>query len=212
VPDVHVPKLGEHSGKSVWHIALEVVLISAGVFLGLMGEQWREGARQRELAEQALRRFRTEITENRKAVEAVKDYHVTLQKKIQAEFAKPPAERNANSIEFHGIRPANFDHAAWDLALGTQSLAYIDSDLGFELSNIYNLQGRIADMTRGVMQSMYIAPPTDDRNTTTFMGAVLVYYGDMTIFEPRLIQMYDELLPRIDKALGEKPAEPNPSR
>jgi hypothetical protein len=177
-----------------------------------MGEQWREGARQRELADQALRRFRTEITENRKAVEAVKDYHVTLQKQIQAEFDKPPAKRNGNSIEFHGIRPANFDHAAWDLALGTQSLAYIDSDLGFELSNIYNLQARIADMTRGVMQSMYIAPPTDDRNTTTFMGAVLVYYGDMTIFEPRLIQMYDELLPRIDKALGEKPAEPNPSR
>jgi hypothetical protein len=204
MPDVHVPKLGEHtSGKSIVHIALEVLLISTGVFLGLMGEQWRERAHQRELAEQALRRFRTEIVENRKAVEAVKDYHVTLQKQLQTEFDKPAAKRNGNNVEFHGIRPANFDHAAWDLALGTQSLAYIDSDLGLSLSNIYNLQGRIAEMTRGVMESMYVTPPIDDRNTTTFMGAVLVYYGDMTIFEPRLLMLYDDALQKIDKAAGE---------
>jgi uncharacterized protein YjeT (DUF2065 family) len=202
MPDVHVPKIGEHTGKSVWHIALEVVLIGMGVFLGLMGEQWRERAHQRELAEQALRRFRAEIVENRKAVESVKDYHVKLQKQLQTEYEKPPAKRSGDHIEFHGIRPSNFDHAAWDLALGTQSLAYIDSDLGLELSNIYNLQGRIAELTRGVMESMYITPPIDDRNTTRFMGAVMIYYGDMIIFEPRLLTMYDEALQRIDKSLG----------
>jgi hypothetical protein len=207
MPDVHVPKLGEHtSGKSIVHIALEVILISTGVFLGLMGEQWRDRAHQRELAEQALRRFRTEIVENRKAVEAVKDYHVKLQKQLQAEYEKPAAKRSGDNIEFHGIRPSNFDHAAWDLALGTQSLAYIDSDVGVKLSNIYNLQGRIADMTRGVTESMYVTPPIDDRNTTTFMGAVMIYYGDMIIFEPRLLTMYDDALQKIDKALGEKPA------
>jgi hypothetical protein len=205
VPDIHVPKLGEHtSGKSVVHIALEVILISAGVFLGLMGEQWRENARHRELADEAMRRFRTEIVENRKAVAAVKDYHVTLQKQLAAELAKPAAKRSGERIEFHGIRPATFDHAAWDLALGTQSLSYIDSDLALPLSSVYNLQDRIAEMTRGVMQAMYMAPPTDDRNTMSFLSSVLVYYGDMTIFEPRLLAMYDDILPRIDKALSRK--------
>lgn len=205
MPDIHVPKLGEHtSGKSVVHIALEVILISAGVFLGLMGEQWRENARHRELADEAMRRFRTEIVENRKAVAAVKDYHVTLQKQLAAELAKPAAKRSGERIEFHGIRPATFDHAAWDLALGTQSLSYIDSDLALPLSSVYNLQDRIAEMTRGVMQAMYMAPPTDDRNTMSFLSSVLVYYGDMTIFEPRLLAMYDDILPRIDKALSRK--------
>jgi hypothetical protein len=38
MPEVHLPKIGEHAGgKSIGHIVLEVVLISAGVFLGLMG-------------------------------------------------------------------------------------------------------------------------------------------------------------------------------
>jgi hypothetical protein len=206
VPDIHVPQLDEHAGgaKSIFKLVLEVCLISIGVFLGLAGEQWREHAHQRELAEQALRRFRTELTENRKAVADVKDYHVTLQKELQTEFDKPSAKRDGKNIHFHGIRSPYFDHAAWNLALGTQSLAYVDADLALALSNIYNLQSRIAEQTQGVIQSMYITPPIEDKNTTTFMGAVLVYLGDMTLYEPRLLQQYDEMLPRLDKALGEK--------
>jgi hypothetical protein len=42
-------------------ILLEVVLITAGVFLGLAGESWRESREHRELAEQSLRRFREEF-------------------------------------------------------------------------------------------------------------------------------------------------------
>jgi hypothetical protein len=38
----------------------------------------------------------------------------------------------------------------------------------------------------------------------SFLSSVLVYYGDMTIFEPRLLAMYDDILPRIDKALSRK--------
>jgi hypothetical protein len=199
VPDIHVPKLDGHGGgKSILKILLEVVLISAGVFLGLAGEQWRENARHRELAEQSLRRFRTEILENRKAVANVKDYHVTMMKQLEA--AKVAAD-----IHFNGIRPSNFDRSAWDLAIATQSLAYIDSDLALSLSSVYNVQTTVNEMTRGVLQAMYIAPPTNVNNSKVFFGAVLVYYGDMVIYEPRLLQLYDEILPRIDKSLGETP-------
>jgi hypothetical protein len=37
-------------GKSLLKIGMEVALITTGVFLGLMGEEWRERAEQRELA------------------------------------------------------------------------------------------------------------------------------------------------------------------
>ena len=46
---------------------------------------------------------------------------------------------------------------------------------------------------------MYTAPPSLDKNEEAFFGAVVLYYGDMTLFEPRLIQMYDDALPKIDK-------------
>jgi len=204
VPDVHVPKLDEHGGKSVLKIAFEVLMISVGVFLGLAGEQWREHARERALAQEALRRFRTEVVENRASVAAVKDYHATLEKELQTEFGKPEQKREGKNIHLNGIRPARFDHSAWDLAVGTQALSHIDADLALALATIYNTQGSVDGLTQGVTQSMYITPPTDEKNPSTFMGALLIYLGDMILYEPRLLKMYDEILPKIDGALGEK--------
>jgi hypothetical protein len=37
----------------------------------------------------------------------------------------------------------------------------------------------------------------------SFFSSVLVYYCEMTIFEPRLLKLYDDILPQLDKALGE---------
>jgi hypothetical protein len=83
MPETHVPKLEEDDKtdkeaantssqawrKSVTKIALEITLISVGVFLGLAGEQWREDRRHRELAESSLRSFRSEIVINRKTTD-----------------------------------------------------------------------------------------------------------------------------------------------
>ena len=206
MPDVHVPKLDAHgtSGHSIFKIVLEVVLIGTGVFLGLAGEQWREARHQRELAEQALRRFRTEIVANRKAVESVREYHENLFKQLNILKDLPPAKRDTVHVEFKGVRPANFNHAAWDLALATQSLTYMDPDLAYSLSEIYNVQDQMNGLRGGFTQAMYNAPPAVGKNEEAFFGAVLLYYGDMTLFEPRMVELYDAILLRIDKALGEK--------
>jgi hypothetical protein len=107
--------------------------------------------------------------------------------------------------QFKGIRPSSFDHSAWDLAIATQSLPYTDADLALSLSRIYNTQETVTELTRGVLQAMYMAPPTDSKKAKPFFDAVFLYYTDMMIYEPRLLQMYDDLLPRIDKVLGEAP-------
>ena len=67
--------------RSRWllKIAVEVALISVGVFLALMGEQWRERAHARELARDSLQRFRVELVRNRKSIEAVKDKNILPQ-------------------------------------------------------------------------------------------------------------------------------------
>ena len=205
MPDIHVPKLDEHAGKSIFKLVLEVALISVGVFLGLAGEQWREARHQRELAEQALRRFRTEVVANRKAVNGVREYHENLFKQLNTLKDLPPAKRDAVHIEFNGLRPANFNHAAWDLAVATQSLTYMDPDLAYSLSEIYNVQDQMNGLRSGFTQAMYNAPPALNKNEEAFFGAVLLYYGDMRVFEPRMIVLYDAILPRIDKALGEHP-------
>ncbi|HZS60014.1 MAG TPA: hypothetical protein VFA43_12145 [Gemmatimonadaceae bacterium] len=98
MPDVHVPKVDEPNGSHILKLLLEVALISVGAFLGLMGEQWRESRHHRELAEQALQRFRAEIVSNRKAVAEVKDYHVTLLHELNAYLMATGDDRNQRHV------------------------------------------------------------------------------------------------------------------
>ena len=180
------------------------MLIGTGVFLGLAGEQWRERSHQRELADQTLRRFRTEILENHKTVADVKDYHAALDKQMGAEFAKSADKRSRNNIHVQGIRPASFDRSAWDLAIATQSLSYLDPDLALSLSKIYSLQDVVNVETRGLVEAMYVtSPAAGPTQNMTFLSALYLYYNDMIYYEPGLVKMYDGILPRIDKALGE---------
>jgi len=229
VPEVHLPHLDDeetdtarppdaheagdrvrpdatHRSKSLLKIGLEVLLIGTGVFLGLMGEQWRERAQHRELAAESLRRFREEIAMNRTAVSAVKDYHATMKKTLDAFVSADLKGREKMDVQLRGLQPATFERSAWDLALVTQSLAYIDPQLVFSLSRIYTLQQGYAALSNGILQAMYIRTP--DENLSGFFSAVAIYYGDIVLYEPKLLELYDEVMPRIDRALG----EPSPER
>jgi hypothetical protein len=206
VPDIHLPHLDDDEdaaadpsaaaepasasagpghamrrSKSFLKIGLEVVLIGTGVFLGLMGEQWRERAQHRELAETSLRRFREEIVTNRKAVAAVKDYHVTMKGTLEAFLAADAKTKSTKPVRLKGIQPASFERTAWDLALATQALTYIDPPLAFALSRIYTTQAQYAELSRGVLQAMYVITPMYE-NPTPFFSAVAVYYGDILLY------------------------------
>lgn len=49
------------------------------------------------------------------------------------------------------------------------------------------------------MQAIYLRPITEN-----FEG-LAAYYGDVVVWEPELLRMYEDLLPQIDRALGEAP-------
>jgi len=212
--DVHLPQLDEHDEHdaaplpaadrpsrtpSIVRIALEVALIGTGVFLGLAGEQWRESMRHRELANTSLRRFRTEILANRTAVAAVKEYHAGLKTSIDAYLADPSAEHR-DQIRVNGAQPVFFERTAWDLSMATQSLNYIDPQLAFAIARVYNSQQNYTDITKSILQAIYLRPPNEDLDA--FFSALAVYLGDIVLAEPRLLTMYDALLPQIDRAVG----------
>lgn len=181
----------------VWKALLEVVLISAGVFLGLAAEQWRSDRQHRDQAHQALQRFKTEIEANRAAVMKNQDYRARIRKDITAYL--DPKLRPTVNLQMEGIKPVNFEHTAWDLALVTQSLADIDSTLAFELARVYGQQQIYTSLTGGLMQAMYLRPPSE--NLTAFLHSVKIYLDDIVEFDPGLVRMYDEVLPLIDRAL-----------
>ena len=226
MPDVHVPKLEDHDdeptepvsapvarshsrGKSLVTIGLEVVLISAGVFLGLMGEEWRERSEHRELAEESLRRFRVEIMTNRDAVASRKDYHATLKQELTTYFAgdapRTSATRQQTVHMTMGVGPVFFEQAAWDLAIATQALVYVDADLAFKLSRAYTLQRAYAQLQTTIVQStIYGQSWTQDIDSV--FRSILNYLGDVSYFDPTVLKAYDEVLAQNDGALGESPS------
>lgn len=190
------------SGLSLFRIVLEVALIAMGVFLGLAGEQWRENTGQRESAMASLHRFRSELTTNRDAVARVKDYHATLRTNLKAYLQRDVKARQGDSPTINGIQAVVFERTAWDLALTTQSLAHVDPDLAFSLSRLYNTQQNVAELTQGILQAMYLRPPAE--NLDGFLYALVVYYDDLVTFEPLLLKMYEDLLPRLDSAIAKE--------
>ena len=84
------------------------------------------------------------------------------------------------AVEDKSANPAFLDRTAWDLALATQSLTYIDADLAYALSAIYNVQSAVGGEAEGFMQGMFSRPPSQD--LTAYFAALQAYFGDMTFF------------------------------
>src|SRR5262245_15857546 len=185
-----------------WNIgrrAGEVALIALGVFLGLAGEQWRDGAERQERAQEALRRIRAEIVLNEAAVARVEEYHATTHARLQQFLHTPPAERQQSGFRFDGIMPVPFEQTAWQLAQDMQALASIGTDLALALERIYGFPANYIGLTRGITTAMYLRPPTDD--AVAFLQSLSIYYSDIVVLEKSLESLYRDIQPQLERAL-----------
>ena len=178
----------------------EVVLIALGVFLGLAGEQWRDRAQRNERAAETLRRIRAEVAANRDEVNRVVEYHARAHQQVKDFLAATPAQRRESPFRLEGIQPAQFEHTAWQLAQATQALVDFEPELAFALARVYGVQARYQGLTEGIINAMYLRPPSED--TLQFLHSLTLYYSDVTKLEPALARFYDELLRQVDRELG----------
>ncbi len=228
MPEVHVPRLADeehedqpdpaatpaapskpHRRHSLLKLLLEVALITTGVFLGLAGESWRESREHRDLAEQSLRRFRDEFKANRNEVLRVHDRHIK-----EADDMRAYLKANGPALMAHMGDPtkpiptpvpdnttdsAGFGYAAWDVALATQSLAYIDPELVAVISGVYRMQQMVDEDHRAIQQASY-----SFGNSVQWFVGVTSYFGDTVLHEKLLLKRYEEIQPRLDRAIDAK--------
>lgn len=178
-------------------IVVEVVLITLGVFLALLADGWRERAQHRELADDTLRRFRTEFVSNREAVAAVDDKHVDSLKTIRAYFE---SDGKTQPYPYLSTSPAFLEYTAWDLAIATQALSYVDADLAQAVAHVYAVQRQLDAATRDITLVMYAR--SGDADPQPLTRSLATYFGDCALIEPRLLALYDAILPRLDAALS----------
>ncbi len=191
---------GRHSrgSRSFLRIALEVALIALGVLLALLVDQWRERVAHHELARATLTRIHAEFVSNRAAVAGVRAYHDSSLARIQAFLRADEQAQQRLDNPFQGTSPAFLEYTAWDLAIATESLGYLDPDLAQAISHVYAVQRQLDDATRDITQVMYHR--AGERDLRPFLGSMAVYFGDCGIIEPRLLGLYDGILPRLESA------------
>ena len=120
-------------------ILIEFLSISFAVFLALLVNQWKENRHNKKLAEISLKNIRLEITNNKSTVEEMLPTHKKIMTKLDS--LEKLAENNVNidscdlNINFQII-----SNTAWDAALLTQAIAYIDLETVMEISMLYKLQ------------------------------------------------------------------------
>jgi hypothetical protein len=88
---------------------------------------------------------------------------------------------------------AVFDYSTWDVAVATQSLAYIDPEVVAMISDAQRMQQMIEDDHKALRKCRIRI-----RTLCTSCG-VGRYFGDTALHERLLLERYDKLLPRLDK-------------
>ena len=191
--------------RSFFNLLIEVVLVAVGVFLALWANNWHEDREHRAQARAALRNFASEMEANRQATQRNRTYHETLVRELEQFLrSKEPAseDRLNKSVHFEGMRPVIFEHTAWDLALATQALSYLDPDLAFDISKVYTQQNAFQKLEDSFLAAAFTPASLSSDNVKGMATAMELYLIDVNQQEPAILQLYDKVIPEINSALS----------
>ncbi|GJG88174.1 hypothetical protein tb265_33550 [Gemmatimonadetes bacterium T265] len=187
-------------------LVAQLFFVAAGVYLGNRADAWKEERSHREAARATLLNFRDEIRRNRARLRTTHAVHAALRDDIAALNAsgRPPKTTNefAARVHLNGLSPSTFRHAAWQLALGNQSLTYLEPSLAFAIADLYENQESLARYGDITLQNV-VSPTALGQNDPLPLARTLQAYtvDAATYQEPQILAAYDTLLPRIDSAI-----------
>ena len=202
---------------------VESVLVVGSILLALALDEWNEGQDYQDLATLSLVNFEREIQQNRLRLEDVTPFHVGLrdvlaniqQNRLRLEDVTPmpvdcgraggaavPATTIRNILE--GFQPALLVSTAWETAVATGALGYMDYEVVAGLSRTYNLQERLATLSRSGMNDLLMGGFRNEE-TDLLIYTANRYVRELTEAEQGLQVVYDLVLGLIAENIGERP-------
>ena len=184
---------------------VESVLVVGSILLALALDEWNEGQDYQDLATLSLLNFEREIQQNRLRLEDVTPFHVGLRDvlaNIDIDDAAVPATTIRNILE--GFQPALLVSTAWETAVATGALGYMDYEVVAGLSRTYNLQERLATLSRSGMNDLLMGGLRSGE-TDLLIYTANRYVRELTEAEQGLQMVYDLVLGLIAENIGERP-------
>ena len=184
---------------------VESVLVVGSILLALALDEWNEDREFEDLATRSLVNFEREIRQNRLRLEDATPFHVGLRDvlaNMDAGSAAVPATTIRNILE--GFQPALLVSTAWETAVATGALGYMDYEVVAGLSLTYNMQERLVTLNRSGMNDLLVGGFRSGEADLLVYTANR-YMRELTESEQGLRGVYDLVLGLIAENIGERP-------
>jgi hypothetical protein len=187
------------SGTPEWllRVSIESVLIVISILLALAVDQWRDTRNNRLLAQQSLEIFEREIRRNLAALDEMIPYHNGVREVATKMVEQPERVVEVRSL-MEGLRPVVLHSTAWEAALATGALRYMDFETVYALSVTYSSQDRFREELRAGAPRLV---PGVDAGLPEMQQAV-GYLTEMTRSEQDLHAVYFQALKALELAIG----------
>ncbi len=93
------------------------------------------------------------------------------------------------------------EHTAWDLALATQSLSYLNPAVAFAISKVYTEQSAFQTLENSFLASAFTPATFSSDNVKGLATAIAFYLADVNVQEPLLLQRYEKVIPEVERAV-----------
>ena len=186
-------------------VLVESLLVVGSILLALALDEWNEGQDYQDLATLSLVNFEQEIQQNRLRLEDVTPFHGGL-RDVLANLDAGGAAVSTTTIRniLEGFQPALLVRTAWETAVATGALGYMDYDVVAGLSRTYNLQEQLTSLSRSGMNDLLMGAFRSGEADFLIYTANR-YVRELTEAEQGLQVVYDLVLGLIAENIGERP-------
>lgn len=198
------PIHARHAERHGWQrLVFEVALLVASAMLALAVNDWNNDRERARLAHRVLLELKSEIEQNRQAVDGVLGYHEKMRENFRASReALAKGEAWEYPAEFEGLNQILFQRTAYDAALQSQTLPHLESPTLSALSALYTQQDEYTQNLR-----LYAAATlqTDDKDSRRDLRLTEYCFRQMASSERKLAGLLEKAAAAVATELNAKP-------
>jgi hypothetical protein len=175
-------------------LVVEAISVVFAVLLALAINEWRQGREEARIASEAMDRLRIEIQQNHDNLAAVLDQQAGAIDALGAVIEDLGAGRKPDGELAFNFRTEQVRNAAWETALLTQAVRFIDFELVSSAADIYELQELVSSGVQRVLDRMSALGASEGEQLVRDLRLVHSAASQLLSLERQLVRRYEAFL------------------
>lgn len=155
-------------------IVFEVFSVTIGIILGFIVNEWRENLYKRKKAEVSITRIITEVEANVSLIKMRHPYYKALLDSARSTVGYEEMDLRELG-DWQGTNPPLFTESAYNVALSTGTLDYIDTELAAKITEFYASQRSFGNFSRFAVANTLLI---DEKASETYYYRTISFYEE----------------------------------